>query len=48
MLYMYTEYHILVNMYHVRAQGVDERIIMYIIIIIAWNGNTPKSQHYFK
>ena len=45
---MYTEYHILVNMYHVRAQGIDECMIMYIIIIVAWNGNTPKSQHYFK
>ena len=27
MLYMCIEYHILVNMYHVRAQGVDERMI---------------------
>ena len=27
MLYMCTEYHISVNMYHVSAQGVDERMI---------------------
>ena len=34
MLYICMEYHIQVNMYHVSAQGVDERMIMYIIIII--------------
>ena len=27
MLYMRIEYHIQVNMYHVSAQGVDERMI---------------------
>ena len=27
MLYMCTEFHIYVNMYHVSAQDVDERII---------------------
>ena len=27
MLYMCIEYHIYVNMYHVSAQGVDERMI---------------------
>ena len=27
MLYMCIEYHILVNMYHVSAQGIDERMI---------------------
>ena len=27
MLYMCIEYHIWVNMYHVSAQGVDERMI---------------------
>ena len=27
MLYMYIEYHIQVNMYHVSAQSVDERMI---------------------
>ena len=27
MLYMCIEYHISVNMYHVSAQGVDERMI---------------------
>ena len=27
MLYMCIEYHILVNMYHVSAQGVDQRMI---------------------
>ena len=27
MFYMCTEYHISVNMYHVSAQGVDERMI---------------------
>ena len=27
MLYMCIEYHIWVNMYHVSAQGIDERMI---------------------
>ena len=43
-LYVCIEYHIEVNMYHVRAQGVDERIInahnyyhfIYIIIMIIY------------
>ena len=30
---MCIEYHIYINMYHVNAQGVDERMTMYIIII---------------
>ena len=33
--------YIQVNMYHVSAQGPDERMIMYIIIVcsnVMWNG----------
>ena len=33
-LYMCIEYRIKVDIYHVSAQDVDERMIMYIIIII--------------
>ena len=35
MLYMCIEYHIQVNMYHVSAQGVDERMInVYYYVIL--------------
>ena len=44
MLYMCIEYHIYVNMYHVSAQGVDERMtnVHYYYMHISWQEFTAR------
>ena len=44
---MCIEYHILVNIYNVSAQGVDERMINYIIIIIIIRYYSPSDGRYY-
>ena len=45
MLYMCIEYHIYVNMYHVSAQGVDERMRNVHIIIYTQHTHTHTHTH---
>ena len=47
-LYMCIEYHIQINMYHMSAQGVDERTIKNIIIIIIIILRVPNRTHTLK